>query len=277
MTTLRSTTSKCIHILSLPLLLVFSHNSFSLGFDDDDVHEQDFLFILEEGYTQEKGEWQFGLSFQNAIYQLATNQKNSTDNAWDFGVEYGFTDHFQIEFSLPYQQSTLYQSDGKSTASTMGNPEVELIYQVVQESKKLPAISMGVGIDIAASSNKDPIRSEEWGYESFVHTSKYFDDVGFFHANLAYGVADKGDVTEISYGIGFVRPFTENFSGMIEYLVEKETENTSISSESETLGQFAVGLSYQDNKGLVAGVGYGQSDNDESLEHAVTIKLQYEF
>ncbi|GAA0820789.1 hypothetical protein GCM10009111_26800 [Colwellia asteriadis] len=262
------------------ILFLFPLSSYALAIDFDgheSEHQQDFLFLLEEGYTQEKGEWQFGLSYQDVSYSGEPNQKKGTDNVWKLGVEYGFTDRFQVEFFLPYQKSSCYQGNVKINTSTAGNPEIELIYQVIQETSVLPVVSIGVGVEIAASSDKAPIRSEEWGYEGFVNASKYLEAWGFLHANLAYGVADKGDETELSYGLGFVRPINDNFSAMIEYLVEREQEDVLQGSNSEVLAQFTVGFSYQNNHGFIAGLAYGQSDNDERLERAFTVKFQYEF
>lgn len=44
-----------------------SSNAAQSDDDLDSFEEQDFLFLLEEAYTQEKGEWQAGVAFDHSL------------------------------------------------------------------------------------------------------------------------------------------------------------------------------------------------------------------
>jgi len=273
-----------LHRIILAHLLVFSplFISFALTLPasssaadfESEEYKQDFLFLLEEAYTQEQDEWQFGLAYQQVNYQSTSMQAHLSDVFWELGLEYGFTNHFQIELSLPYQQSSWYQNGVKINTSALANPELDLIYQILEEEGAIPAVSLGLGGVIPVSSAKEPIRSDEFRSEFFISTSKYFHGLGFTHANLAYSAFNEGGDAEFSYGVAFVRPLSENYAAIIEYLAERSVDT---SEDNEELAQFSIGFSYQNEHGLSAGVAYIEGNNKQALENAIALKLQYEF
>jgi hypothetical protein len=272
---------KLLRLCVLSFSLFLSASVFATDFQYDnhkhENHEEDFLFLLNGAYTQEANESEIGINYQYIKYKHNGNKKDSIDHSLKLFAEYGFTDRLQIGFSLPYQQSTWYEAGVKADASSIGNPEVGLSYKIIQETSNLPAVSVGVSVDVGAGSNKEPIRSKEWAYGGFFNASKHIDDWGFIHANLVYGKAENGDKTNTAFGLGFIRPFTDNFSGMIEYVIEKESYKYHYGSEKQTISLLSLGLSYQNNNGLVVGLGYGQSNDDEFFDHALSLILEYEF
>jgi hypothetical protein len=191
-------------------------------------------------------------------------------------IEYGITERLQVELALPYQQSRWYKGDERHQVSSIGNSEFEIAYHIVQQSQNLPAISISFGVETPAS-NKEPIRTDNWGYEASVNSSKYIDGLGFIHTSFGYQSSEKGDESEVNYGIGFVYPLSGDFSTVIEYVVEKETEKQYGVKEKETIAQLSLGLTYQYHDSFVIGFAYGCSDDKHSLDHFTAIKIQYEF
>jgi hypothetical protein len=264
-----------IFILSLHLSV--SASAFVGDSDDGKVNEQDFLFLLEEGYSQEQAEWQVSLDYQYARYKLAHRQNKAQDDIWLFAIEYGITDRLQVGFSQFYQQNKLYRGRQQHNTSTLGNPSFEIAYQIIQEGHRLPATSIVFAIEIPAGTEKEPIGSDNWGYEGAVNSSKYIEGLGFFHAGLAYERTEHGDETEFTYGIGFVRSFNDALSGMIECLFSHETELGRDTKETEKVVQWSLGVNYQSDSEVVIGFAYGRSNDVHNLEHSLRFKIQYEF
>ena len=236
---------------------------------DDDI-EHDFLFLLEEAYTQEKDEWQIGLSYS----QLSIDDSDQVDQEQtiELGIEYGLTNHFQVELTLPYKFVDFYSNADDSDASGFGNAEFELGYKVLEEQSWWPTISVGGGIEIAAS-DKDGIREDSNSFEAFINASKYIDDVGFIHLTLTYEESEEDEV-EQGYGIGIGRPLNDAWIVNIEYLHTNEQE---AGEASETLNQLLLGTSYTHSSGAIFGVGYALGDNDEMASDLLTAKFQIEF
>ncbi len=262
---------------SLMILLILPAHLTYADDDDDESTEQDFLFLLEEAYTQEEGEWQVAAKISQTSFQQIEGDPDSKNKSFDLGVEYGITDRLQLEFELPYQKTTLRNTNSTTNSSTVGNPEIAISYQLVQEDESKPAITAGFGVEVAASSDKAPIRSEEWGYEAFVSLSRYFDDVGFLHASLGYGIGDNGDETELSYGVGFVLPLSDNWQIQLEYLVEDEEEEEAGVTEEEKSSVLSFGTNYQFENEMILGMAYAIGDEEEIHDNSVSIKIQYEF
>lgn len=269
---------------NITVLLTMSISVLADDIDDINALEQDFLFLIEEGYTQEQGEWQIGSSYSITRYQLDKLANNSENRTLTLNIEYGVTDRFQIEFTLPYLQSKMhtYSTDNNfhNTIKESGleDSEVEVSYQVIKESDNMPAISVGFGMSMPSSTN-DTFKTENLSVEGSLKASKYLDEIGYIHSSISYETNKENNETEVNAGVAFVRPFNDSWSIMLEYLFEKEkeTELDSNESESELLSYISIGASYENNKGLLFGLAYAYGNDKTVLDSSLMLKIQYEF
>ncbi|MEL7541455.1 MAG: hypothetical protein AAGJ51_11175 [Pseudomonadota bacterium] len=85
---------------------------------DDDFEQHDFLFLVEEAYTQEAGEPQIGFAFDYGF--------DNEDWAIAGEFEYGFTERLQAFVEIPFQNSPQNDFD-------IGNVEFGVDYALLKD------------------------------------------------------------------------------------------------------------------------------------------------
>jgi hypothetical protein len=109
---IRSLPTLKIILLSITLYLSLTSCAHA-GAENSEFEEQQFLFLIEEAYTQEKGEWQVSFVSQYFDRQKLREfeyeegereeKKIITDQwFWITELEYGLTDWLQVEMEVPF-------------------------------------------------------------------------------------------------------------------------------------------------------------------------------
>lgn len=239
--------------------------------------EQDFLFLIEEAYSQEADEWQWALQLTQSRYRLDAASSDSKDRIGIINVEYGITERWQLELELPYQRSKITDEDGSDTVSAIGNLELGASYLLFGEEDEGAAVRVGSSLSAAAGSEKEPVRSDEWGVEVFSSASKELLGGHFLHVSISYEREDQGDETELSYGIAYVLPLSSSWSTLLEiqkhHADEQEPDGE---EESSSYHVYSLGLSYESQWGPQIGISYGKGSDDELMDTIAQFKIQYE-
>mgnify|MGYP001824644750 FL=1 len=173
-------------------LLLFCIQAFAVEEEDDAYPEQDFLFFLEEAYTQDQGEWQFSLAagyFDNLLEEETDGQavSNRRTDLWLglLGVEYGITNRLQIEFELPYLRQEIEEDEATGGDRGVGDVEFVLGYALIEEGSGSPQLTAGLEI-IAPTGDEDAgLGAGAWGWGPFLALSKQVVPKWYLHANLA--------------------------------------------------------------------------------------------
>lgn len=138
------------------------------GFDD-------YSFLLEEAYNQERGEVQHTF---NAIYR-----HDSKRRGWVFNFEqewWLFTEDHQIAFSLPFFH--LWEEGGKQRG--VGDIQIGYRYQLTDEGSKIPAIAPGFSLILPTGDRDKGTGYGVIGYEWTIAASKKVSPRLALHANF---------------------------------------------------------------------------------------------
>ncbi len=257
--------------------------------EEDEYEEQDFLFFLEEAYTQEKGEWQFSLSvgyFDNLVEEETDEEiVDKRTDLWTgfLGVEYGITDRLQIELELPYLRQRIEEGDETNRDNSVGDTEFAVGCALIEEDRELPQLMAGLEV-IAPTGNEDVgLGSGAWGWGPFVAVSKQVIPKLYFHANLAYQITnnaeeegEKKDERELEYGIAAVYQPTNDIDLILELVGVYEKEEDDEGTERTYPLQLVPGIKYEFENELQLGAALAVGLNN-TFDIGGTVKLQYEF
>lgn len=238
-------------------------NSANAG-DDGFFVEQDYLFLLEEAYTQEKGEWQASFAWDRGL--------DSQHNNFGIEFEYGITDRFQVTAELP-----LARGAGTTRA---GDLEFAADYALLKEADgDIAELTLGVGA--SAPVGDDEIGAGEWGYEVSLRASKQLapDIYGYLswgYEWLPNGGREAQYADEWIFGVGAAWRAADDVIIISEYLRARESEQGLFEDERETQTYFSGGIAIEivDDVLLGAAGAVGLNDNSETRFLA---KLQAEW
>jgi len=254
-----------------------------VGWAADEEATHDFLFLTDEAYVQEEGEWQFGVSIG---YWDRVADDDAGEDALQHSVsaaleiEYGITERLQIELELPY----LSHKAEETTASGIGDAEVGSGYAIVRETDSLPAVTAGIEFSLPTGDEDRDMGAGAWGYEGFVAVSKHISDL-FLHASISYGRTDdaigeegKVDESEIGYRLAVVRTLNEGINLIVELGGESERE-VDAAGESETADTlyFVPGIQWECDAEWNLGLGIPVGLTDDSADWGGILKTQVEF
>ena len=210
----------------------------------DEDEGQEFLFLLDEGYVQESGEWQI-----NAIADFNTEE---SEQELEIEVEYGFTDHFQIEVEIEYEN--------EEDASEFGPIGVELSYG--WEASDI-AFAIGVNTAIPTESEQD----SSYGL-SLRSSTDIFDDI-FIHGNIGYQEDDNNE-EETTYGVALA--FTQWSSVNLLFEVMAIDANT-----APTTTEGAIGVYFPIIDDLNIGVSYVTDIDGNADTNQIVFQLSTEW
>ena len=242
----------------------------ALADDDDDFGEfegQEFLFQLEEAYTQEAGEWQVGAGFDKSF--------DPSESLFEFEVEYGITDRLQVAVEFPLL------SEGGETG--VGDIEFAVDYALLKETGEgMPELTIGFGAAAPTGDEVNGFGVGGWGYEVSLRASKQIHENVFAHATGAFewvpnGGADADALTEWVIGAGAAWQASEPLTFVAEYLREMERETDAGMVDHETESYLSGGLSYEIADDLLVGAAGAVGLNDDSADARLIVKFQTEW
>ena len=231
----------------------------------EEFEQQEVLFLLEEAYTQEEGESQFGFSL---------DYSDGRDWALEFEYEYGITDRLQVFFEGPIEAMD-------ERTARFGNIEFGLDYAILKDEgpNSPPELTIGIGVSAPTSS-----RSDDWEIEPNIRIAKMVSEGLYLHGLLAGEVAigggesgfDEGGFDEWVLGGGVGWALNEDVIATLEYLREAERENDDAVTDWETTQFLSGSLAVEFENELIIGAAIAQSVEGDAETRAI-LKAQIEW
>ncbi len=240
---------------------------------DDEDEGHDFLFLVEEAYTQEDGEIQL---------TAALHRSPLDDGGWMLGLsgEYGITDRLQAEVEVPvYLDSPGDEADG------IGDLEVELAFAVIEESDTLPQVTISAGVLVPTGDDSEGLGSGGWGYEAGLAVSRRLGRAGFLYGAGSFervpdGQDEDGDPIEIeewSFAAGVALAVNDRTTGLIEISSEREREEGGGETEIERETLLSLGFSFELNDYFELGAAYQIGLSDDAPDDGIIFKIKAEW
>lgn len=227
--------------------------------NDDEPEKHEYLFLLEEAYTQEDNESQLGASLSHS---LETSE-------WDVEAEfeYGLTDRLQISMEMPIEKES------------SENPEIEelefgVAYALIlEDTSSLPTVTAALSIEAPLSADGN------WEYVPSLNTSKQISDDLFLHTNLAGAFVSDDEisgVSEWSTGIGVAWEAVDETWMIAEILYEEEAELDAGRKVWKKTNLASVGFGIEPIDDVMIGSAYAH-DLNESDGSRIIIQAQIEW
>ncbi len=242
--------------------------------DDDPRPEQDFLFLLEEGYVQDRNEWQV---------ELAVNRERNGKTDWrtDLGVEYGITGRVQAELSIPYRN---LETPAGSRRSDIGDIELGLTFAALRETDISPQLALSIETSAPTGDADGGTGAGAWSYGFGIAASKNVSEHLFLHVNAAHERLNNGfgddetfDGREWFLGAGGVVEVTRALAVAVEYTFEHERENSNAETGTEQSSLFSIGLIYQPFDEVAVGLAGVLGLNDQAPDNSIIFRTQVEW
>lgn len=224
--------------------------------------QQDFLFLLEEAYTQEAGEWQASASLDR--------QFNPGSSLVELDLEYGITERLQLSVQLPWSH--------EPGASGLSASELAIDYAVLKdEGFATPELTIGAAV--IAPTGDDDVSLNGWGYEVSLRTSKLVLPATYVHGMVAYErVTSEGEsAAEWSLGGGLAFRPSRCLTLIGEYIHEIERETDGLgATERQSEDFLSGGIVFEIADDLLIGAG-GALNLQDSDEHRLLASVQIEW
>lgn len=243
----------------------------ALASDSEEEFEgQEMLFLLEEAYTQQKGEWQIGAALSQSL-------DGQSERGWELEIEYGFTDRFQAFAELPIL-------DGPHGNDGFGDPEIGLDYAILKDTGgSVPEFTVGAAIILPVGNNQNGPGSGGLGYQLSARISKALTPDIFIHGLAEYEAVPDArkdgmgfSLHEYGLGAGIAYAPIDDLFLVAEYLWEKEREKQNGMVEAEVEQLLSVGVTYEFPNDISIGLGGAVGLNDESTSQLFAL-AQFEF
>jgi hypothetical protein len=229
----------------------------------DAFEQNDFLFLLEEAYTQEAGEPQIALSFDYGF--------DGEDWALAGEFEYGLTKSLQVFVEVPFQNSPQTDFD-------IDNVEFGVDYAFLKDRGPGSTPEATVGVAVIAPVGES--ETENWRLEPSLRLSKNILEPIYLHAGAAaeLNIEDEDAMMlaewTVGGGVGW-RP-RELLTFTAEYLRETEREEEFGVVRREVEHIVAGSVSYEIDDDVLIGAGASQAVSG-SGETRLIIQAQVEW
>lgn len=225
------------------VLLCLSCGYAAADADPADEQRHEFLFLLDEGYVQEKGEWQVNFSIDSDI--------DAADTEFELELEYGISDRFQIEAELEADDS-----NGPEIS------ELEVAYSFAADNR---ALTFGIGALPPAEGDSS------WGYSLSTRTSVLLGGETFLHASVGY--ESLSETSERELGLALATTFDSGVTAVLEGTIAEERE----SNQSSTLGFVSLGahVDVLDDSVLGLSVAFGLTDAAPDLRAILRFSVEW--
>lgn len=264
----------------------------------DELHEepegQQFLFMNENAYTQEKDQWQ--LSFTSQYL----DRKKTRDNdeviikdqwQWVTEAEYGLSDWFQINLEVPLLSvHKVTIEDGEALRldkAGIGDVETGIRIRLIEEDDQWwqSTVSVGFGLSWPTGRWKPDLGTDSYGWETNLLFSKttnkwaYHLSGGFGMTNDAreQGESEKIDIEEFEVGGALVCGIADRLDIICELFSEFEKEKAGSSVSHETEFYIAPGFGYELFENFEVGFGVPIGLTNASYDWSFIAQVQYEW
>ena len=230
---------------------------------DPDRWTQEFLFMLDDAYTQAAGQWQ--VSFEGGYLQnKRTSERRGgapvttdTDELWQAAakVAFGLTDAIQANLYVPYgyidTQATGPGGTQSVSRSDFGDATAGLTFKLMDQDHNnwLPTLAVTATAVFPTSDKDSGMGKDAYGWRAGLAASKAVDDF-FWHGNVAYGRSDDtrefgqnytADEKVFSCGAALVFSPTREYDLICETYAEFETEDSMLETEHRMSWYLAPG------------------------------------
>ena len=209
---------------------------------DGELKGQEFLFMTEEAYLQEKGEWQ--VSFSSLYRDRKTTKEDdeiNLEDMWQLSteIEYGLSDWLQIEVEIPFlyidKKTTEDSEVSHFDESGLGDIETGISIRLFEEDEDLwwaHTVSAGFGIAWPSGDWKKGFGTDRFGWEAGLSISKMLEQWAY-HLSGGFGIVDEArergessrtDIHEFELGVALVYRPTEKLDLICESFAEYEQE-----------------------------------------------------
>ena len=233
------------------LMGIFSH-----GANAEEFEQQEVLFLLEEAYTQDKNESQFGLSF------------DYTDGGeWELEAEfeYGFTERLQFFLEAPIEKE-----DGD--IAQFGDLEFGVDYAILKDRGTGAAPELTIGVGFSAPTGEG---DGDWAAEPSLRIAKMVTEGLYLHGLLSAEAQLGGGETEFeewSTGAGVGWSTEDEMIFTLEYRRDAELGDGPRDVDQFLSGSVAVELENE----MTIGAAIAQSIDGDSDTRAI-LKAQIEW
>ena len=274
--------------------------------------EQNFLFLLEEAYTQHRNELQLTPAVHftkrkgtEAEIDEDGNSvkaaKTATQVRWPIEAEWGLTDRLEAQVGLSWiyeaTDSTPVATENRDTKHNEDFEDMELglRYKLVEQLEQWPTISLGYTLALPTGDHKEEFGAVHAGHEWVLLVSRDFGRwVG--HLNAGFGIhfnetqpnedgtkSPKVDLREFSYGAAAVYRLTDHWKGFLEFFHQFGEEIQANTRKAETALTILPGISYAaampgggNNDYWELGLGVPVGLTSDALDWGLILRLRYE-
>lgn len=280
-----------------PILLLISCIS-SICFcamAEDKGEGQDFIFLAESAYTEQKGCWQIGIgseyhSHKNTIE--GDERKKESLWIWTTELEYGLEDWLQFEVEIPFgslDRKTI--EDGEtSRLRKAGIMDVESclrirLFKEDSEDFFSPTVSTSFSVTWPSGNWRRGLGTDTYGFGWGLSLSKTMGDWAYHigaELELANdtreaGETGKSDATELEITGAIAFSVDEKLSIICELLAEFERERSTTHEEHGTELTINPGVVYELAKDFEGGISVPLGLNSQSYDWGIIAKIQYEW
>ncbi len=258
--------------------------------DEDEASEQQFLFFMEEAYTQEAQEVQISLFSYFQDEQQAPGESESYSR-WVAGaeIEYGLTDWLQIEFEAPYLHRRVDDDGDEQSETGWGDSEIGVSALLHREGAAWwdATVSVSVEAMIPTGDYRKGLGADRTGWGLAIAASKCLDDVvihlgaGMEWVNDAKEVeigddpdnAETSDLEEFACGAALVHRTTDTLESILELTAEFETERGDDGTEHETEVYLTPGFRYALDDDVEIGLGLPIGLTDDAYDWGLFARI----
>ena len=290
--------TRVLLILETVLIGLFlSVGSNSIAFADEaseDSEGQQFLFMTEDAYTQEKDQWQLSFTSQYLDRQKTKEGdevKIKDQWQWMMEAEYGLSEWFQVTLEVPFasvHKKTI--EDGETThlnKAGIGDIETGIKIKLSEEGDQWcePTVSLGFELSWPTGRWRRDLGTDRYGWETNLLLSKTMDKWAY-HLSGGYGMTDDAreqgesetsDTEEFEVGGALVYMATNKLDIICELIAEFEKEKTRTSTSHETECYVAPGFGYKLFEDFEMGLGVPIGLTNDSYDWGIMAKIQYEW
>ena len=285
-----------LKLVSIGIVLILGTSSITFADEAQEEFEgQEFLFMTEEAYTQEKGQWQ--LSFSTQYMDRKTTKEGDEVKIkdqwqWIMEAEYGLSDWFQVSLEVPFASVHKKTMEDNETTdfnkAGIGDLETAIRLRLLEEDASKwwsPTATIGFELTWPTGHWRRDLGTDRFGWEGNLSLSKTVDKWayhltgGFGMTNDAkeQGESDTVDIEEFELSGALVHSPTDRWDIICELSAEFETEDSGSSRNHEVEFYITPGVKYELFEDFAIGMAAPVGLTDESYDWGIMIKLQYEW
>ena len=276
------------------------------------VKGQQFLFMNNNAYNQEKNEWQATFTTQYLSRQKSREVEYEEDGTrvdtlkirnelqWVAELEYGLTDWLQVQIEMPYrhvEKKTIEESeDGDSSTERLNRTSLSDVtagfqiglFKEDQGKWWLPTLAIESNATLPTGNWKNDMGSGRYGFDAGILLSKTIDKFTV-HANVGGGYVDgsreqgsssRTHQRNVGTGLSLVYQPTERLDLICELTKDTQRQNKPTGfkgSSRETEVYITPGIGYKLKNNTEIGLGVPIGLTYESYRWGIMGKILFEW